>query len=102
MSCVAPLKATTAKTPTVTAKKWGICSASAARPNNTPLRSCVVTTKNFLVRKISRKGLHRNSIVHGHMISDVQNAIRASEIPISLNMTAETMFSTTNGSPIAK
>ena len=41
-------------------------------------------------------------IVHGHMISDVQNAIRASEIPISLNMTAETMFSTTNGSPIAK
>ena len=97
MSCVAPLKATTAKTPTVTAKKWGICSASAARPNNTPLRSCVVTTKNFLVRKISR-----NLIVHGHMISDVQNAIRASEIPISLNMTAETMFSTTNGSPIAK
>lgn len=58
--------------------------------------------EEFLVRKISRKGLHRNLIVHGHMISDVQNAIRVSDIPRSLNMTAETMFSTTNGSPIAK
>lgn len=36
------------------------------------------------------------------MISDIQNAIWASEIPKSLNKTAETMFSTTNGKPIAK
>ncbi len=46
--------------------------------------------------------LHRNLIVHGHMISDVQNAICESVIPRSLNMTAETMFKTTNGKPIAK
>ena len=61
-----------------------------------------MTTKNFLVRKISKKGLHRNLIVHGHMIKDVQNAICASEMPRSLNRTAETMFRTTNGRPIAK
>ena len=41
-------------------------------------------------------------IVHGHMINDVQNAIWESEIPRSLNKTAETMFRTTNGKPIAK
>ena len=49
-----------------------------------------------------QKGLHRNLIVHGHMINDVQNAIWESEIPRSLNKTAETMFRTTNGKPIAK
>ena len=102
MSCVAPLKATTAKTATVTAKNDGRCSASAATPNMTPLRSCVATTKNFFVLKISRKGLQRNLIVHGHMISEVQKAIRASGMPRSLNSTAETMFSTTNGRPMAK
>lgn len=102
MSCVAPLKATTAKTATVTEKNDGRCNDKAAKPNKTPLRSCVATTQNFFVRYNSRKGLHRNLIVQGHMISDVQNAICASEMPRSLNKTAETMFSTTNGRPIAK
>ena len=77
-------------------------SASAARPNIVPLTSCVATTKNFFVRKSSRKGLHRNLIVHGHMMSEVQKAICVSGIPRSLNSTDETIFSTTNGSPIAK
>ena len=36
------------------------------------------------------------------MIREVQNAICASEIPRSLYRTAETMFRTTNGRPIAK
>ena len=99
---MAPLKATTAKTATVTEKNDGRCNDKAAKPNKTPLRSCVATTQNFFVRYNSRKGLHRNLIVHGHMIKDVQNAIWESEMPKSLNKTAETMFRTTNGRPIAK
>ena len=59
-------------------------------------------TKNFLVLYSSRIGLHRNLIVQGHMISEVQNAIWASLTCISLNITAETMFKTTKGRPIAK
>lgn len=59
-------------------------------------------TKNFLVLNISRKGLHRNLIVQGHIIKDVQNAIFAFGTSRFLNMTAATMLSTTNGSPIAK
>ena len=102
MSCVAPLKAMTAKMATVTAKNDGRCRASAASPNITPLTSCVETTKNFFVRKISRKGLHKNLIVHGHMMSEVQKAICASGMPRSLNITADTMLSTTNGRPMAK
>ena len=102
MSCVAPLKAMTAKMAIVMAKNDGRWSASAPTPKSTPLASCVSTTKNFLLRKISRKGLQRNLMVQGHMMSEVQKAICASEISRSLNITAETMLSTTNGRPMAK
>ena len=46
--------------------------------------------------------LGRNLIVHGHMMSEVQKAICASGMPRSLNITADTMLSTTNGRPMAK
>ncbi len=102
MSCVAPLKATTANKATVTAKNAGRWSASAANPNKSPETSWVATTKNFWLRNNSRNGLHRNLMVHGHMMSEVQKAICASETPMSLNNTAETMLRTTKGRPIAK
>ena len=102
MSCVAPLKAMMANKAIHTAKKEGNCNANATNPNPTPVANCVSTTKNFFVRNISRKGLHKNFNVHGIMMSDVQSAICASETPIPLNINTETMFNTTNGIPMAK
>ncbi len=71
-------------------------------PKKSPLTICVATTKNFFVRNISRNGLQRNFMVQGHMMSDVQKAISAFGMSRFLNITAATMLSTTNGSPIAK
>ena len=97
-----PIVAMTARSAMHTAKKSGRCRARATRPNPTPETSCVTTTKNFFVLKISRKGLQRNFIVHGNMITEVHNAIRLSSMPIPLNMRTHTMFNITKGIPIAK
>ena len=102
MSCVAPLRATTASKAMHTAKKDGRCRASATSPKPIPETSWVVTTKNFLVLNISRKGLHRNLRVQGNIMTDVQRAILLSSMPSPLNISTHTIFSTTNGSPIAK
>ena len=86
----------------VTAKKLGRLSAAATSANMTPDRSCVSTTKNFLVLYISKNGLHSGLSVHGNMMSEVQNAICASDTPMPLYISVQTMLSTTKGMPIAK
>ena len=47
-------------------------------------------------------GLQRNLSVQGIVMSDVQNAIWASEMPMPLYMSEATMLSTTKGMPMAK
>ena len=84
------------------AKKSGNCNAKATRAKPAPVTICVSTTKNFFVLNISRNGLQRNFSVQGIMMSDVHRAICASPIPSPLNINTETMFSTTNGNPMAK
>ena len=71
-------------------------------PKSNPLNNWVTTTKNFLVRYISRNGLQRNFKVHGSMMTDVQKAICVSDIPKSLNINVDTRFTAMNGSPMAK
>ena len=102
MSCVAPLSAMTASMAIDIAKKWSRWRARATSPKPTPEISWVVTTKNFFVLKISRKGLQRNFIVHGNIMTDVHRAIWLSSIPSPLNMSTHTMLSITKGMPIAK
>ena len=85
-----------------TAKKFGNCKDKATSPKKIPEQNCVSTTKNFLVLNISRNGLHNGLIVHGNIITEVQKAIWASEIPSPLNIKAVTMFNTTKGIPMAK
>lgn len=84
------------------AKKNGRFSAKATSANPAPVTNCVSTTKNFFVLNISRKGLQRNFNVQGSIISEVHKAIWASPTPSPLNISTETMFSTTKGSPMAK
>ena len=86
----------------LTAKKSGRCNANATTPKPAPDIICVATTKNFFVLNISKNGLQRNLMVHGNMMTDVHSAIWLSSIPSPLNMSTHTMFSITNGIPIAK
>ena len=102
MSWVAPLKAITASKATVIAKKVGRCNANAINANSTPVSSCVVTTKNFLLLYISKKGLHKGLSVQGNIIKDVQKAICLSDTPMPLYIKVHTILSTTKGIPMAK
>lgn len=58
--------------------------------------------KEFLCLEDLRNGLHRNFIVQGNIMTDVHKAIWLSSIPSPLNMSTQTIFSITNGIPIAK
>ena len=80
----------------------GILAKRLLYPNNTPLNNSVTSTKNFFVRNISRKGLHKNFSVQGIIIREVQNAICVSDTPRSLNINTETRLMAIKGSPIAK
>jgi hypothetical protein len=59
-------------------------------------------TKNFFVLYISSRGLQSGFSVQGIMMSDVQKAICASLTPMPLYIRVVTIFSITNGSPIAQ
>jgi hypothetical protein len=61
-----------------------------------------MTTKCFFVLNISRNGLHNGFNVQGNIIREVQNAIRALDIPKSENISTDTMDKATKGNPIAK
>ena len=102
MSCVAPLKAITAKRAMEMLKKCGRFRENATNPKVTPVRSWVAITKNFFVLNNSRKGLHKGFNVHGSKIKEVQNVISLSSTPNPLNINTVTILRNTNGSPIAK
>jgi hypothetical protein len=63
---------------------------------------CVATTKYFFVLNISRRGPQTGFSVHGSITSDVQKAIRLSDIPRLLYIRVDTMAMATNGNPSAK
>mgnify|MGYP000739734357 CR=1 FL=1 len=58
-------------------------------------------TKNFLVLNISKNGPHNGFKVQGSIISEVQKAILASDIPKFLYMIALAVDKATKGNPIA-
>src|SRR5689334_375803 len=101
MSCVAELKAMSAKKARDRLTNESDESDMASSANDAPPRICVVTTKNFLVLKLSMKPLHSGFSDHGQATREVKAAICVSERPRLLYMSTDTVIVATKGRPSA-
>src|SRR5215471_17384005 len=102
MSWVADENATTHRTIAMILKYPGSCREKPMSANNPAIRSSISSTKNFLVRNISRNGAQIGFSDQAIPMLPVTSAVSLSECPRLLNMLPTTQIAIANGIPSAR
>jgi hypothetical protein len=90
MSWVLEASDTTPSSAIASANQAGSCRASASAASATPPVICRLTTMRFLLRKSSRKGLHKALKTQARPSMPVQRAICSLGTPMLLNISPAT------------